>query len=82
MTKLNIKSYRAGEPGTLGAVCKAYFDKPMQEGCPFQRVCCIDNGAVEERITLHIIRSVDAETLAAMAKAVRATKIGCRRRKR
>jgi hypothetical protein len=64
--------YRAGEPGTLGAVCKAYFDKPKHEGCPFQQVCLIDNGPVEENIALRILYSIDAETLEAMAKAIRA----------
>jgi hypothetical protein len=74
MTKPTVKLYRAGEPGTLGAVCKRYFDIPLHKGCPFQRVCPINNGPVEDSITLQILYSVDAETLEVMAKAIRSTK--------
>jgi hypothetical protein len=75
MTATTISFYRAGEPGTLGAVCKAYFDKPKHEGCPFSRICTIDNnGPVEEHATLRILYCADAETLEAMAKAIRAAK--------
>jgi hypothetical protein len=68
-----FKLRRAGEPGTLSAVCKMYFDTLKHEGCPFQQICCADNLPVEDGIVLRIVRSVDAETLEAMAKAVRAT---------
>jgi hypothetical protein len=65
--------YRAGEPGTLGAVCTLYFDKPKHEGCPFQYVCCANNTPAKESTSLRIINAVDAETLEAMAKAIRST---------
>jgi hypothetical protein len=67
-----IRLRRAGEPGTLGAVCKRYFDTPKHEGCPFQMVCPVNNGPVEDNIVLRILYSTDAETLEAMAKAIRA----------
>jgi hypothetical protein len=68
-----VKLYRAGESGTLGAVCKAYFYKPKHEGCPFQQVCTTGNGPPQEYAALHIFNGVDAETLEAMAKAIRDT---------
>jgi hypothetical protein len=68
-----VKLHRAGEPGTLGAVCKLYFDIPKHEGCPFQMVCPVCNGPVEDNITLQILYSIDAETLEAMAEAIRST---------
>jgi hypothetical protein len=68
-----IKIMRAGEPGTLGAVCNLYFDRPNHEGCPFQQVCCADNLPVTES-PVRIINSVDAETLEMMAQAIRSTK--------
>jgi hypothetical protein len=67
------KFYLAGEPGTLGAVCKLYFDTPGHEGCPFQQVCCADNLPVKDSPVRRIITSAGAETLEAMAEAVRAT---------
>jgi hypothetical protein len=70
---LTRRFYRAGELGTLGAVCTLYFDKPEHEGCPFQYVCCADNTPAKESISLRIINAVDAETLEAMAKAIRST---------
>jgi hypothetical protein len=70
---LTRKFYRAGEPGTLGAVCKHYFGIPKHVGCPFQKVCPITNGPPERSTTLEILNGVDAETLEAMAKAIRAT---------
>jgi hypothetical protein len=74
MTYSTIKLYRAGDRGSLGAVCKLYFDRPKHEGCPFQKVCPVDNGPVKDKVTLQILYSVDAETLEEMAKAIRATK--------
>jgi hypothetical protein len=73
MTKPTVKFYKAGEAGTLGAVCTLYFDRPNHEGCPFQQVCCADNTPAKESVSLRIINSVDAETLEAMAKAIRST---------
>jgi hypothetical protein len=70
---LTRRFYRAGEPGTLGAVCKRYFDVPKHKGCPFQKVCPIKNGPPERSTTLEILNTVDAETLEAMAKAIRFT---------
>jgi hypothetical protein len=64
---------RPGEPGTLGAVCKAYFDEPEHAGCPFQQICCADNLPVEDGAIIRIVRCADAEVLEAMAKAIRAT---------
>jgi hypothetical protein len=69
-----IKLHRAGEPGTLGAVCKLYYDIPEHEGCPFQKVCPITNDRPECSTTLEILNSVGAETLETMAKAIRLTK--------
>jgi hypothetical protein len=37
-------------------------------------VCCADNGPVKESTSLRIINAVDAETLEAMADAIRSTK--------
>jgi hypothetical protein len=68
-----VKFLRNGEPGTLGAVCKAYFNIPSHKGCPFQLICCADNLPIELSIPIRIIRNADAETLEAMAKAIRAT---------
>jgi hypothetical protein len=73
MIQPTIKLKRAGEPGTLGAVCKAYFGKPNHEDCPFWCVCPIDNGPVEANAALRIIYNADAKTLEAMAEAIRAT---------
>jgi hypothetical protein len=67
-----IKLYRPGEAGSLGTVCEAYFDRPNHEGCPFQRVCCVGNLPVKKS-PIRVINNVDAETLEAMAKAIRAT---------
>jgi hypothetical protein len=66
-----IHFVRAGEPGTLGAVCELYYDMPKHAGCPFRKVCTADNGPVKDNITLRILYAVDAETLEAMAKAIR-----------
>jgi hypothetical protein len=71
---LTRRFYRSGEPGTLGAVCKLYFGIPEHEGCPFQQACPISNGPPERSITLEILNRVDAETLEAMAEAIRYTK--------
>jgi hypothetical protein len=68
-----IRFFRAGEPGTLGAVCNLYFCNPAHEGCPFQQVCCMTNLPVKESMSLRIIHNVDAETLEAMAKVIRST---------
>jgi hypothetical protein len=62
-----------GEPGTLGAVCREFFDEPGHEGCPFRQVCAIENISPKESIVAHIVRSVDADTLETMARAIRAT---------
>jgi hypothetical protein len=70
---LTRKFYQAGEPGTLGAVCALYFDRPEHKGCPFQQVCCADNTPAKESISLQIINAVDAETLEAMAEEIRST---------
>jgi hypothetical protein len=70
---LSFKFISAGEPGTLGAVCKLYFDGQNHEGCPFQRICCPDNLPVEEGAMIQIVKAVDADTLEAMAKAIRGT---------
>jgi hypothetical protein len=67
------RSYRAGESGTLGAVCALYFDRPEHRGCPFQHVCCADNTPAKVSVSLRIINAVDAETLETMAKAIRST---------
>jgi hypothetical protein len=73
MISSNIKIYFAGEPGTLGAVCNLYFENPEHEGCPFRKACVRGNDPAKDFATLRILCSVDAETLEAMAKAIRAT---------
>jgi hypothetical protein len=73
MTRPAARFARNGEPGTLSAVYKAYFEKPNHEGCPFQQICCADNLPGQYSAALRIIRSVDAETLEAMAEAIRST---------
>jgi hypothetical protein len=67
------KFLRSGEPGTLGAVCKAHQDKPKHEGCPFQRVCLPGNLPVETACLMKIMRSADAQAFEEMAQAIRAT---------
>jgi hypothetical protein len=74
MIKSSTRKFRrAGEPGTLGAVCKVYFDKPKHEGCPFQRVCLPGNLPVETGSSMKIVRSADAQAFEEMAQAIRAT---------
>jgi hypothetical protein len=49
------------------------FDRPKHKGCPFQQVCGADNAPAKNSVSLRIINAVDAETLEAMAKAIRST---------
>jgi hypothetical protein len=74
MTRPAFRLCRAGEPGTLGAVCKRYFGIPKHEGCPFQKARTMRNGPAEDNVTLEILNGTDAETLEAMAEAVRSAK--------
>jgi hypothetical protein len=64
-----------GAAGTLGAVCKIYFDMPRHAGCPFQDVCVQENDVypVERYATRSILHTVDAVTLEKMAAAIRLT---------
>jgi hypothetical protein len=68
-----IRHYRFDEPGTLGYVCNKYFGKHNHSDCPFRSYCTVDNKSPIDEPVAQIIRNIDADTLEAMAKAIRSS---------
>jgi len=58
---LTINGHAANDLGCLGSVCLKFFNVDglrYHEGCPFQKVCLVDNKHPKESVALSIYRGV------------------------